>query len=74
MKLIILLLAAAALSCAGIPAAKEIKEVEPAEAVKECANYCGTSSILSYRNKTTYFCECHGGEVVVISKTGTIYK
>lgn len=42
------------------------------EAISECSAYCGSTK-LSYRNETTYFCEC-SSETIVVSKTGTIYK
>jgi len=40
----------------------------------ECNTYCHGPGTLLYRNERTYFCECAGGEIVVVSKTGTIYK
>jgi hypothetical protein len=48
------------------------------EAMNMCYEYCSSNFRLSWRNKHTYFCECLAGrkmgQIVVISKGGTIYK
>lgn len=73
MKAMIVTLALISVACATSQPA-EIKVESPREVLSECANYCDGSSMISYRNKHTYFCQCVGGETVVISKSGTIYK
>ena len=50
------------------------KPTSPKQALKSCTEYCNGSSMLSYRNERTYFCECFNGQISVVSKTGTIYK
>lgn len=47
-------------------------------AVDACYEYCADIFKLEPRNANTYFCECifgiRSGEIVVISKGGTVYK
>ncbi len=58
-------------SCATVP--YTYKPVFTKEAVAACDEYCGGNGTLLYRDKTTHFCECNCGRVVV-GRLGTIYK
>ncbi len=71
-KLIVFLIAVFSTSC--ITSRSNVAPEYTREATIECQTYCHGPGNLLYRNDKTYFCHCFNGEIVVVSKTGTIYK